>query len=155
MGTRRRETRRAPRRTAIFLAATVLMATLAAATPAQGITNRHRMLEATNKSRQIHGRAPLKINFKLSQKALRHTYDMARAGSLYHSPSVPQYLKPYRWWTWGENVGFSYGTAKELHRAYMDSPAHRRNVLNRAFTKVGIGAKRIDGVLWTTLVFYG
>jgi uncharacterized protein YkwD len=39
--------------------------------------------------------------------------------------------------------------------AFMDSPPHRTNVLNRAFRNVAIGAARVDGVLWVTVFFYG
>jgi uncharacterized protein YkwD len=155
MDTTTLDARRSGRWAAVLIAAAVLVATLAMSSPAGAITARGQMLRETNRSREINGRAPLKINYKLSKRALRHTYEMARANRLYHSTSVPSYLSPYRWWIWGENVGYTGGTARQLQRAFMTSSAHRHNVLNRSFKKVGIGARRIDGILWVTVVFYG
>lgn len=133
-----------------------LVATLAVATPAPAqATPRKALLKATNNARVIRGLPRLKLNFSLSKTALRHTLDMAALDDLFHSDDVSQLLKPYRWWTWGENVGYTTMTARRLHRAFMDSPGHRANVLNRSFRRVGIGAARVGGTLWATLIFYG
>lgn len=42
------------------------------------------------------------------------------------------------WRTMGENVGVS-GDVDSLFQAYMDSPGHRANILNRAYRFLGIG----------------
>jgi uncharacterized protein YkwD len=45
-------------------------------------------------------------------------------------------------WTVGENLawgGQSLGTPREIVRAWMESPGHRRNILARPFREVGIG----------------
>jgi uncharacterized protein YkwD len=38
----------------------------------------------------------------------------------------------------------------------MDSPAHRRNELNRVYRSVGVGmARGTDGRIWVTVLFLG
>jgi uncharacterized protein YkwD len=37
----------------------------------------------------------------------------------------------------------------------MDSPVHRRNILDERFRKVGVGVVSRDGRDWVTLFFYG
>ena len=37
----------------------------------------------------------------------------------------------------------------------MDSPVHRRNILDARFRKVGVGVVLRDGTAWVTLFFYG
>lgn len=147
--------RRGVRRSAVAMVVlAVLLASLAVAAPAQA-GPRKALLKATNKARVIRGIPRLKLNFSLSKAALRHTLNMAALDDLFHSDDVGDLLKPYRWWTWGENVGSTTMTAHRLHRAFMKSPGHRANVLNRNFRRVGIGAVRVDGTLWATLIFYG
>lgn len=147
--------RRKPARViALALSAAVVVGLLGISVPAQAGPIKD-MLRATNRSRIHHGYRPLDLNRRLSDKAMRHTYKMARQNSLFHSSNVPKLLSAYRWWIWGENVGYTSGDIADLQRAFMKSPGHRRNVLNRSFKRVGIGAKRIGGVVWVTLVFYG
>lgn len=43
------------------------------------------------------------------------------------------------WWLLGENVGWTNSTVDYLHRAFMASPEHRRNILDPRFTSIGIG----------------
>jgi uncharacterized protein YkwD len=41
--------------------------------------------------------------------------------------------------TMGENIAFGQRTPAEVTRAWMASPGHRRNILNRSFRLVGFG----------------
>ena len=59
------------------------------------------------------------------------------------------------WHTWGENVGYTPQDVASLQQAFMDSPPHRANILNRALHPVAIGSVRVDGTLWVTVFFYG
>ena len=65
------------------------------------------------------------------------------------------YLHGIQWHTWGENVGYTPGDVKSMEQAFMDSPPHRGNILNRAFRQVAIGSVRVDGTLWVTVFFFG
>ena len=76
-------------------------------------------------------------------------------GALFHTANVDVYLHGIQWHTWGENVGYSPGDVAGLEQAFMDSPPHRGNILNRAFRQVAIGSVRVDGTLWVTVFFFG
>src|SRR5687768_1250563 len=41
---------------------------------------------------------------------------------------------------WGENIAVYYRDPEAVLRAWMDSPGHRANILDPAFTHLGIGA---------------
>jgi uncharacterized protein YkwD len=79
---------------------------------------------------------------------------MARGGELFHTSDVDVYLHGIAWHTWGENVGYTPRNVASIQAAFMDSPPHRSNVLNRAFREVAIGAVRVNGTLWVTVFFY-
>ena len=46
-------------------------------------------------------------------------------------------------------------TLPTLETAFMNSPVHRENILNRRFTHVGIGVAHVNGAYWVTVTFYG
>ena len=55
------------------------------------------------------------------------------------------------WRAWGENVGVGFDVAG-LHQAFMQSDAHRHNVLGR-WDYVGIGVVRDGSEIWVTFDF--
>ena len=82
--------------------------------------------------------------------------ESAIASALSHTANVPRYLRGRNYNWWGENVEYSYQSdLGSLQRAFMNSPLHRRNILNGAYDRVGIGVERHDDRVWVTLVFYG
>ena len=52
----------------------------------------------------------------------------------------------YRYWSSGENLFWSSPapTAAEVVEAWMDSPGHRANLLNRSWRAIGVGAVWTD-----------
>jgi uncharacterized protein YkwD len=120
------------------------------------VSDRRQMLVATNDTRRSHELHRVRKNDRMSELARRHSAVMAKSGDLFHvaNPS-PYYLKGKRWSWWGENVGVTAGGVNDLERAFMDSPPHRANILNRTFDHVAIGAVRKDGLLWVTVFFWG
>ena len=117
---------------------------------------RWQMLKATNGSRVNHKVHRVDLRRRLSDLARRHSYRMAREGSLFHVRDPGKYyLSGMRWSWWGENVGVTGGSVADVERAFMNSPGHRANILNRTFDNVAIGAVRVDGVLWVTVFFWG
>jgi hypothetical protein len=76
---------------------------------------------------------------------------MARTDDLYHNPNLGSAVR--NWQAVGENVGRG-GDVPSLHQAFMNSPSHRANILDRDFTEVGVGTY-VDGngILWVTEVF--
>jgi uncharacterized protein YkwD len=129
-------------------------------TGAQGATStslhpRHRMLLATNHSRTNHDIRRVSINRDMSALARKHSLAMANADSLFHTNDpASYYLKGIKWHYWGENVGVTGGTVRDLEAAFMASSPHRANILHTSFRHVAIGAVRVDGVLWVTVFFY-
>ncbi|MDQ3107109.1 MAG: CAP domain-containing protein, partial [Actinomycetota bacterium] len=68
--------------------------------------------------------------------AERHAAAMAARGSIYHNPDLGRQVQD--WEVVGENVGVGPDVAS-LHQAFLDSPAHRANVLDARYRQVGIG----------------
>jgi uncharacterized protein YkwD len=153
-------------RTRTALARIALAATLAAgltgltASPANAtLTYRSKMYRATNTSRVNHEVRRVDISDRVSKLARKHSIAMANEGGIFHtSRSVIQnrYLDGIDWSLWGENVGVTTGTVAELQAAFMASPLHRANILDRRFRRVAVGTYRDDrGFLWVTIVFWG
>ncbi len=94
----------------------------------------------------------LSLDPELSKVARKHTREMISKDSLYHTPSDVLSRRVTRWVELGENVGFGGGVVS-LHEAFMDSPAHRDNILHDSFRHVGIGVAKKDGRMWVTVIF--
>jgi uncharacterized protein YkwD len=140
-------------------AATALVVTLlaasAAVSPAASATlRREKLLGWVNHARVEHGARKLKMDPYVVKLAHKHCVDMATKDRLFHSTNLSYKLRSVDWTTWGENVGAGvdpYG----LFKAYMASPDHRANILNRSYGHVGISFAMRDGILWSTMIFYG
>ncbi len=146
--------------TKIALAATFLTAFSALAPSlahAATLTPRARMYQATNGSRLNNGVHKAYIHYTMSKLARQHSIAMANKGYIFHTSNPSSfYLKGVRWSTWGENVGVTGGTIGGLENAFMKSPDHRANILNRSFHRVALGTYRdANGYLWVTVFFYG
>jgi uncharacterized protein YkwD len=153
IGTRVRRRRAA---SGLATAVVILVAVLALGTTTALAGLRGQMLDLTNQSRRSHGEHALRLDHRVSHKVKRHSRQMARHEALFHTANVPRYLRGRAYSWWGENVGYTYESdLGSLQRAFMNSPSHRRNVLNGAYDRVGIGVERHDGRVWVTLVFYG
>lgn len=107
-----------------------------------------------NRARVGHGKRRLRVSDRLSKVAQRHTQEMASQNKLHHNSNLSSELSSFSWSVLGENVGVG-ATIASLHRAFMNSPPHRKNVLRRSFRKVGVGTVQAGGRLWVTVVFSG
>jgi len=114
-----------------------------------------------NLERRPMERSTFKLEKRLSKIARRHSRRMAASGTLHHNPNLAQDVGQRRWRRLGENVGVAGSSAsiqetlRMLHGAFMDSTAHRRNILYRKYRKIGVGVVRSDGRMWVTIVFLG
>jgi uncharacterized protein YkwD len=150
-----------PRRIRTRLAALLVVALMMGLVPATvanaGEPNYSwRMFKATNQSRLRHGLPRLERNKESSLVAWHHSRRMAERNDLFHSTNVSNYLTGVgRWRSWGENIGYTPGEIDGLQRAFMNSPAHRANVLSRSFRHVAVGAYKQGGKIWVTVFFYG
>ncbi|BAU28684.1 putative YkwD family protein [Aneurinibacillus soli] len=115
------------------------------ATPVQGLTaDEQQMLDLVNKERTQRGLAPLKANLELTKLARLKAQDMIDKN--YFSHQSPTYGSPFdmmnrfgvSYRTAGENIAGNSSVAA-AHTALMNSEGHRANILNTAYTEVGIG----------------
>jgi uncharacterized protein YkwD len=99
----------------------------------------------TNGSRTAYELPALTINNKLSSAAQNKADDMAAKG--YFAHTTPDGHSP--WWfiqntgysyiTAGENLAVDFTQAENVETAWMNSPGHRANILNKNFEQIGIG----------------
>jgi uncharacterized protein YkwD len=114
------------------------------------------LLLMTNADRATGARGPLSLEERLSRYAERHSQRMARLGSIFHSSrsQLEAALGGDGWTVAGENVGVGASLAG-VEEAFMDSPAHRANVLDASFEVAAIGVAESGGVVWVTVIFVG
>lgn len=136
------------------LVVTLLAGTLATAPAASGLARRDVMLRKVNHARAERGIARLRMSDFVVKLAQNHNVAMAGAGKIFHTSDLGYKLRTVDWRYWGENVGVGVSVAG-LFRAYMGSPAHRANMLDRRFRRVGIAFLVRDGLMWSTMIFYG
>ncbi|MFN8028118.1 MAG: CAP domain-containing protein [Acidimicrobiia bacterium] len=118
------------------------------------------VLQAMNADRQANGVPPLQWSPKLANTAGNWAANESRVNSMYHQDlSALLYSPDYAgWYTLGENllVGPGGMSVAQMEQAWMNSPAHRANILNRSFNAAGVGYVRgPDGRLWTVVDFGG
>lgn len=106
----------------------------------------------TNRERAHEGIAALTSDTRVAQIARTHSADMIARDYFSHTNTVGcdatcrADKSGYAWHVYGENIhmmrGYQLGaeeTAKKILTDWMNSPAHRANILNGDFTHVGIG----------------
>ena len=112
------------------------------------------MRSLINQTRSLYNRIGLRLNSRLSLVAQRHSAKMAKLNRLHHNPNLVKDVGDMPWKILGENVGVG-STVNTLHKAFMNSPSHRANILRSAYRLVGIGVVSSGGRTWVTVVFYG
>jgi uncharacterized protein YkwD len=96
------------------------------------------VLAHTNTHRSKHGLRPLAASTCAAGFASSWARALSVAGSLSHQALDP-ILSTCQARGVGENVAFGSVTAEKLVQMWMDSPAHRANILSPAFTHLGVG----------------
>lgn len=134
----------------VALVATVLIG-VRPATAAQA-SEESDFVARTNAARAARGAGALTVNAELTAVARRWSGKMASANSLSHNPNLAREVTA-NWEKLAENVGFG-STVEDIHQAFMNSAAHRNNILDGALTHIGVGVV-IDGEggIWVTEVF--
>lgn len=100
------------------------------------------VLRLVNIERKKVGAAELKSNAVLnslaSKRAIQiksefsHSYKGSSAGDMLDNMG-------YTWYAWGENIAAGQRTPQEVVTAWMNSPGHKKNILNTKFKKLGVG----------------
>jgi uncharacterized protein YkwD len=132
-----------------FSLASALSVSLLVSTPVSAATSLElAFVTKINASRAVYGLRALPARSSLTYAAHRHSAAMASRGTLYHSDLSR--ICCYR--LIGENVAVGY-TITGIHRALMNSSAHRSNIMDRRWTGVGVGVVKSGGRLWVTEIF--
>jgi uncharacterized protein YkwD len=111
--------------------------------------NQKTVAAQVNATRAARGRAALRMNLKLTQKAQKWSHYLASIGRLAHSnlrSGVPS-----NWRALAENVGYG-GSLGEVHQAFLGSSGHRANILGR-YNQIGTGVTYRGGRVYVVHVF--
>jgi uncharacterized protein YkwD len=142
-------------RTVVIAAIIALVMVVGTSTQAAGSCYWHSkkdraIAKKTNASRANAGVRKLNLDPHLSQVARRQARAMARKRALYHTRSLGSLVT--NWRSLGENVGYASGV-KRVHKMFMNSSAHRSNVLKSSYRHMGTGVKKAGGRVWVAVVF--
>ncbi|WP_405020975.1 sigma-70 family RNA polymerase sigma factor [Kitasatospora sp. NBC_00070] len=122
-------------------------------------TAQQQVIDLVNSERSKNGCGPVKANSKLQAAAQGHSDDMAARNFFDHTNPDGKGPQPrieaagYRWSTWGENIARGQQDSAAVMDAWMKSPGHRANILNCAFTEMGLGTHFGTGGPWWTQNF--
>lgn len=103
------------------------------------------LLTSTNTERTSHGLPALATNTKLNQAAQAKANDMVARN--YWSHNTPDGQEPwiffasagYDYQKAGENLAYGFSSSSAAVVGWMNSPGHRANILDSAFSEVGFG----------------
>ena len=128
--------------------------------PAEMTADEKKMFEMINKERAKGNLPPLAFNAKLQRAARGHSENMAKQDKLEHvldgkTPTNRVDAAGYNYSRIGENVAFNEGgTTAEVVQGWMESPAHKTNILKKEFKDTGLAiAVNAKGVQYITQVF--
>lgn len=119
-----------------------------------GIT-KEEVIQMVNDSREKEGVKVLAENEKLSQAAAAKAEDMLKEN--YFAHNSPSGKTPWFWIEQagydyhyaGENLAMDFKNVDEQHAAWMKSPTHKKNILNKDFQEIGVAVRQgfIEGHL--------
>jgi Cysteine-rich secretory protein family len=108
------------------------------------------LLSFANRERAARGLPSLSTDGYATSKAQQHAEAMRARGDVYHRGDFSATYSTYA--AAGQNVGQTPGTSGELHRLWMGSSTHRRNILQPGFDAAGVGvACAGDGRMWVVV----
>lgn len=113
------------------------------------------ILALVNASRAENGRGALACDPRLVRAARFHAEDMCAQNYFSHTSADGRTFSQrfreqgvsYR--AGGENIAKGQRSSEEVHRAWMNSPGHRANILNERYDRLGVGhAQCASGRYW-------
>mgnify|MGYP003393037735 CR=1 FL=1 len=104
----------------------------------------HVLVDLTNDDREAYSVPTLTRSALLDEAARLKAEDMVKNG--YFAHKSPSGLTPWHWFkevgyafTYaGENLAVNYGESIDVNKAWLNSPPHRANLLNKHFTEIGM-----------------
>ena len=118
------------------------------------------IVRLVNRDRLAHRLAPLAVEERLTRAAQRKAEDMQRRGYFDHVDPDGRRARHLL-----ERVGYGFRNVAELlargpgdfgrmQRGWMNSPPHRRSMLSKSFTEMGVGAVRSGPDAWIVVVLF-
>ena len=117
------------------------------------------LIDRANAARREAGLPALSPNSSLQESARRKGEDMLK--NAYFAHNSPSGVTPWKWiddvgykYVYaGENLAIDFSTGEDVHAAWMNSPGHRKNILNEKYRDIGIAVVTGDfGDRVTTIV---
>ena len=140
----------------VWAVASPLAAGCAAATPLDQISSvpneSQQFVARINDLRRSQGLNELSVDGNLASIAQTWAVTMAGQDSIFHRSSLDDGVS-INWRRLGENVGMG-PNVPDLMQAFIASPGHYKNLVDPAFTHIGVGSVRTpDGLMYTAHEF--
>jgi uncharacterized protein YkwD len=120
-----------------------------------GTALENEVVRLTNVERAKAGCGALKHDAQLHTAAYNHSADMSAKNYFDHNSQNGQSFADrikaagYVFTAAAENIAKGYPTAQAVVQGWMNSPGHRQNILNCAYTEIGVGYVAAGGPYWT------
>jgi uncharacterized protein YkwD len=117
------------------------------------------IIKLTNDARAKEKKPALTVNDLLMKAARQHAENMARLGQLTHvidnkTPADRVKELGYEYAAVAENIAAGQRTPAEVLATWLNSEAHRTNILGEDYAEIGVAqVKSADGVLYYVQVF--
>ncbi|USN88628.1 MAG: hypothetical protein H6780_04035 [Candidatus Nomurabacteria bacterium] len=106
------------------------------------------VVDLTNEERAMNHAAPLQRNAVLDEAARLKAEHMAKYE--YFAHFSPDGVSPWHWFDKagyryafaGENLAIHFTDSDEVVEAWMNSPAHRQNIVDQKYTEIGVGTAK-------------
>lgn len=132
-------------------------ATTEATTSTSNNSYAKQVLDLVNNERTKYGLSAVTLNTSLNNVAQVKAEDMKNNN--YFSHTSPTYGSPFEmmksfgisYRTAGENIAKGQNSPQQVVNAWMNSEGHRKNILNSAFTQMGLGFSGQDSKYWVQM----
>lgn len=132
-----------------FLVPLLALTVMSASAPSPALASNEpawHLVQLVNAERARHGLKPLTINYALMDSAQSYAYVLAQGWCWGHycgpvpNPSDRAWQAGYRGpYFVGENIAYGVQTPDAVFDLWMNSSAHRANILNPYWTEIGVG----------------
>ncbi|MBF4162336.1 CAP domain-containing protein [Nocardioides acrostichi] len=137
------------------LAAVLMVVTLAApAQASKASTLQDGIRHRTNAVRAEADLVKLRKKRCVTRFAVRQARRMANQDSMFHQ-DLQKVLEACDLTLAGENVASGFTTADAVMKAWMNSPDHKANIMNKGYRLLGVGARKSDSGTWYFAQVFG